>query len=177
MVKCKNLLTVQGFTLIELLVIVLIIGILAAVAVPQYKSAVERSRTVQIISLLRNWAQEEEAYLMANGDYAEKDTLIEMGAQSVPSKLSDWGWECNAKKDSNLWFAYCATQSGNVCRIIFFMENQPTASGANGQTWKGRQVCLAKKDSAEYNAFCQRLSGQDAISYPWQSDRWAYLLN
>ena len=61
----------RAFTLIELLVVVLIIGILSAIALPQYQKAVIKARAVELQTLTRALATAQAAYFMANGEYSD----------------------------------------------------------------------------------------------------------
>ncbi len=102
----------KAFTLIELLVVVLIIGILAAVALPQYQKAVEKSRATQALTLIKSVYQAARAHYFASGSYAQSfdelavdipwDEVAHSGVTKDARANADWKISLSANTDYNI---------------------------------------------------------------------------
>jgi type IV pilus assembly protein PilA len=74
--------TRRGFTLIELLVVVVIIGVLAAIAVPKFQSTKGKANAATMKSDLRNLATAQEAYFYENQIYSTSTVALNISLSS-----------------------------------------------------------------------------------------------
>ena len=156
----------SGFTLIELLVVVLIIGILAAVALPQYEKAVLKSRVAGAFAKLEALDKAQTVYYMANGRYTTD-------LEAVDLDLSGVG--CSDSEGERI---YCqAFGEGRVQKRVLLEFQGKHAEGT--KNW----ICLAKTGDALAQNICQSYyqewrgsrvpytSGTGEYTYYWGADR------
>ena len=84
----------KGFTLIELLVVIVIVGVLSAVAIPQFLNQVRRSRTAEAQAALTAVGRGSEVYRLDVGVYPEKYARIQFGCPTTSGADS-----CGARGD------------------------------------------------------------------------------
>ena len=106
----------QAFTLIELLVVVLIIGILAAVALPQYQKAVEKSKAAQAFTMLQALYQAQESYKMANGEYASTFDALDVDIPWTGNQ--QWMQYTTDTRSNGEWAAQIYDAYGNIQLMV-----------------------------------------------------------
>ncbi len=90
----------QGFTLIELLIVVVVIGILAAIAIPKFSSARENTFVATLKSDLKTLAIQQEVYHGSNlvfaGDVADTEAGVSEGVTITINENTGTGWAATA---------------------------------------------------------------------------------
>ena len=136
--KIKNK---KGFTLIEVLVVVLIIGILAAVALPQYRIAVAKSKIASMLPIMRAWKDAYTEYSLRHDEYLDEN-YNEPDADTLGVNWpSDWEcdneqktvchndeWDCYANNESEAGETVCYYK--HILRIAMYQyDDQVTCEG------------------------------------------------
>ena len=111
----------KGFTLIELLIVVVIIGILAAIAIPKFANTKEKAYLASMKSDLRNMATTQEAYFADNQTYTADQTQLEwessQGVTLTINSADGTGYDMTTahSSSSNSWCV--STDVGEICKV------------------------------------------------------------
>ena len=115
---CKE--NIKGFTLIELLVVVLIIGILAAIALPQYQKAVWRARAMELVTLVSTTAKARQLAYMERGYWTANFPDLDL---QIPLELWAEGEEPDGEGNWIPWGNYMYAGNEN---LIVKLETDPS---------------------------------------------------
>jgi len=143
-------LDVKAFTLIELLVVVLIIGILAAVALPQYQKAVEKAHMTEALSAVDAIAKAQEIYYLANGDWA-----TDLNDLTIDLPLEDTSYGAIPAKQSTYW-VFAARNFSENRSFIALAQSRRGGLVVMGITISKQRYCVTYTGTSNSTSPVQR---------------------
>ncbi len=120
-----------GFTLIELLVVVLIIGILAAIALPKYEKAVKKARVVKLLPIIENLQNAQKMYYLSNGKYASCLNDLDFDLSSFSIRSESDGCITSASKGTGT-DAIMVQRSGSGALVAYVGNYMVSGNGGYG---------------------------------------------
>ena len=149
----------SGFTLLELLVVVLIIGILAAIALPQYKMAVAKSKFAALKNNVRALYEAEQRYYLSNGYFALNKSGLDIDVDK-----DCYVTPCCDSANSNSYVG-CKTHINGtyVAYLIWFIDGHKTCLTEEVNDMGDVTNRLCKAESGDNTPY----GGSTSYQYDW----------
>ncbi len=160
----------QAFTLIELLVVVLIIGILTAVALPQYTLAVNKTRFANLRTMATALIKASEAYYLANNEWPNNfdELALDLPGGFTASKVGTHSCGTNSK------MYCCMLRDGGLTPAINCGNNEYTfafysmhANPSIGGGTRRYNYCVAKDNNHNAKQLCKAVTGTGGSLKGW----------
>ena len=161
----------KGFTLLEMLIVVLIIGILTAIALPQYKRAVNKAKVAQVLPSMRRWKDALMEYKLQNNSYCKKGTeedCVQLpDASDIEAKWpSDWSngncgnshfcsndfWDCSIDSFGAVYCDHIVAAKRHYA-IVMYQPDDPYQ-----ELFRNKIICSGFGN--EMRDFCRGIGGK-----------------
>ncbi|WP_105902269.1 pilin [Vibrio gangliei] len=135
----------KGFTLIELMIVVAVIGVLAAIAMPQYQKYVAKSEVASVLATLTGAKTNVEAYAVSYGEFPASGTESDLGIPSMNL--------------GSAAFAPDSATSGATGSISFTFKDVPDASNLTAK----QNLTLTRSANGEWTCSSTNIASNQGI--------------